>query len=302
MPDILDTIPAFEEFAREAALESPVFREKLWRQRYEEAHAEAFEGYYATQTSRSRPTRMVRELAAVRRRVEGYAPVLRQAIEDVDAVVRDLLDAPTGAAPLHVLMVGNGATNAIVGRLAGRVAVYHCLEWTQPAVAAKVLTAHEVTHAWQQLLLRSDGPGDADLAWLVYCEGLAIQTSRMAVPERPEQEYFWYGLSGFEAWPDWCRSRRAQLRTRLLAGLDGSAEAVQMFTGQVADEPSRTGYFIADDLVGALGRPLAQLARMAPAEARSVVRAGLATGAAEPDHGTGTRSYFPPTHRVEENR
>ncbi len=280
--EIIDTTPAFEEFAAEAALESPVFREKLWRERYEGAYPDVFEGYYATLGSRARPTRMVRELAAVRRRVRAYTAILQQVIEDIDPIVRDLVQAPLSPAPVHVLMVGTGATNAIVGRLCGRVAVYHCLEWTQPAAAARVLTAHESTHAWQQTFPNVEAPKPTDLAWLMFWEGVAIQTSRIAVPDRPEQEYFWYGLAGFETWPDWCRARRVQLRERILLGIDGSteaeAEAEAMFTGQVAGEPSRTGYFVADDIVGGLRRTLPELARTRVADARSAVRVALERG------------------------
>jgi len=273
--EIVDTIPAFEAFADRAALESPVFREKLWRDQYEAAHADAFEGYYATQDSRSRPTRMVRELSALRRRVAAAAGTRREVIEDVDPVVREALAAPSRSAPVHVLMVGNGATNAVVGRLHGRVAVFHCLEWEQPRAPAQVLTAHELTHAWQQILLGVAAPADDDLAWLVFWEGLAIQTSRVVVPDRPEHEYFWYGVKGYESWPAWCRDRRQRLRQRLRAELDGSPEAAPMFTGQAVGEPPRAGYFVAGDLIAALGARLPELVRMPVDEARSTVRAAL---------------------------
>lgn len=272
--DIIDTSPEFETFARESALESPVFRERLWHERYEAVHPDVFEGYYATQDSRYRPPAMVRELSALRRQVGESAPALRHVIEEVDPLVRDLLGVASEPAPVHILMVGTGATNATVGRLRGRAAVYHCMEWSQSPAATGVLTAHEVTHAWHQILLGADPPA-TDLAWLTFSEGLAIQASRAAVPGRPEEEYFWYGLAGFGDWLPWCRERRDQLRERLRDGLDGSAEALLMFTGSAPDEPSRIGYFVADELVAGLGRPLRELVRMSVDEARSAVRDAL---------------------------
>jgi len=121
-----------------------------------------------------------------------------------------MLRAEDVLSPLHVLMVGTFTTNAFVGRLGSEPAVFWCLEWFSNPEAARVLVAHETTHAFHQELLGA-APPDNDLAWTCLFEGLAVQTSRGAFPGRPEEEYFWYGMGGFEDWLTWCREHRRNL-------------------------------------------------------------------------------------------
>jgi len=108
---------------------------------------------------------------------------------------------------------------------------------------------------------------------------LAVQTSRGAFPGRPEEEYFWYGMGGFEDWLTWCREHRRNLLALFRQALEEEdPRAVEtFFEGGEVEGHWRTGFFVADEVVGALQRPLGELARLDPDEARRTIREGLAS-------------------------
>lgn len=274
MARIIDTDVAFEEFAEAAALESPFVREQMWHDRYEGAHPEIFAAFYAGQGAQRRPLAMVRELARVRRQARLGAAVLTAAIEEIDPRVRAVLDVPETPAPLHILLVGAGSVNATVGRVGADVAVFHCLEWVGSEQGSRVLTAHETAHAWHEITLGVPGD-DSDVAWTAFSEGLAILASRAAVPDRPETEYFWYGLPGYDDWLAWCRQHGAVLRAGLRERLDDPGAAEAFFGGQPYEGNRRVGYFLAAELLVETGRSLPELAHLSVAEARELVRSAL---------------------------
>lgn len=271
-PRLRDTTPAFFDFARASFLEDPKSRDTLWRERYRDVHPDvlaALEAEHGTLATSA----VSRNLWHTRQTVEAATNTVPATIAELDPAVAELLDVDTAERPLHVLAVGTYATTATVARLDDDVAVIHWLEWYGDPEPARVLVAHETTHGWHELVLGKPPPADA--AWLLFAEGLAIHASRALVPDRPEDEYFWYGVAGFEHWLDWCRSNREQLRTQLAEHLD-DAETVEAFFGAGTVEGRwRTGFFVADEVVAALDRPLAELARWTPDEARTAVRTAL---------------------------
>lgn len=276
MPRLLDTTAAFEDFARKAFLDSPVIRGQRLRETYEAAHPEVFSAFYAQQPGQEGRSAVVRELTMVRERVQDGAPVLRRLVDEVEPAVRDALGvaAGDGPEPLHVLMVGPYSVNVLVGRLGDDVALFHCLEWYRSEEGARVLMAHEDTHAWHRGLLDADPP-EGDAAWLAFSEGLAARVSRAVVPGRPDEDYYWYGHEGFEDWLPWCREHRAGLMARLRDEIDEPGAADTFFGGGLVDKRWRVGYFLADELVAALDRPLPELARLGVDEARDAVRGVL---------------------------
>lgn len=294
---ILDTIPDFEKFARKAALESPVIREQLWRDLYHNAHPEIFETFFAEQPGREGMHALVRELGKVRVRVKDAAPLMPDLINEVESAVRKVLavdvpgtaqearedvgrqapgqlggDSP-GVSPLHVLMVGTFSTNGLAARLGDEVAVFHCLEWFAGPEPTQVLIAHEDTHAWHQLSLAAQPP--QDLAWTTFYEGLAIQVSRLVVPGRPEHDYFWYGVAGFEDWPGECRTDEAKLLNKFKNSLDTEGSVDAFFGGGFVERKWRTGYYLADLLVGRLGRPIEELLKLTIEEGRQAIKDAL---------------------------
>jgi len=278
MARILDTTPAFEDYARTAFLDPPVLRESQWRERYEAAHPEVFAAFYADQPDQSGRAALVRELSRIRQLAREASPVVARIIEEVEPVVAGALGLPVPPEPRHVLMIGSHATNALVGRLEGEVALFHCLEWFYSEEGTRVLVAHEDAHALHELALGTRPPGD-DAAWLAFAEGLAVAASRLAVPGRPEADYFWYGYGGFDDWLPWCRERRDELVARFLGECDDPAAAEQWFGGGLVEGTWRVGYFVADELVRALGRPPSELAGLDVEAARAAVReAGAAAG------------------------
>ena len=284
MAPVIDTLAAFEAFARKAALESPVQRESLWRERYEAAHPDVFEGFYETWGSSDGRTAVVRELSAVRKRVQEAAPVVRQHIRELDSSLPEILGRPSEPAPTHVLMVGTFSTNAAVGRLGDHVAVFHCLEWYQSAEGSRVLVAHEATHAWHEIALGKRPPDD-DAAWMVFSEGLAVQASRVAVPDQAEEDYFWYGHPQSEDWLPWCQEHRDALRDHLRIALDKPETIEAFFGGGFVDGRWRVGYFVADDVVSGLGMSLPELVAMDVDQAKTVVRDALGAPPERDVHG-----------------
>lgn len=268
---ILDTTPTFESYARTAFLDPPPMREEQWRARYEGVHPEVFAAFYAGEPDQSGRAALVRELSRVRQVAREAAPIVARIIEDVEPKVAKALGISSTKKPHHVLMVGPHTTNALVGRLDGDVALFHCLEWFFDEEGTRVLVAHEDAHAWHEVSLGVVPPGD-DAAWLAFAEGLAIAASRAVVPDRPEEDYFWYGYGGFEEWLPWCREHRDDLLARFVAALDDPEAAETFFGGGLVEGRWRVGYFVADELVTALGLPLAEMAAMTVAEAQEAVR------------------------------
>jgi hypothetical protein len=274
-------MPAFEAFARKAGLESPLRRELAFKSTYQSANTDVFEAFDETvPTSPGGLQALVKELSSVRTRVRDATPVMTQIVEEVDPRLPEVLGVPPEPAPLHVLMVGAFATNSAVGRLGDDVAVFHCLEWFQSAEGTRVLVAHEGTHAWHQLALdrTKQEPPDEDMAWMIFTEGLATQASRAAVPEAEEIDYFWYGHPETQDWLPWCQQHAEELRKHIRASLDIPEALETFFGGGLVDGKWRVGYYVADELVGSLGKSLPELAALSVDEARQAVRDALAAG------------------------
>ncbi|MFN2503798.1 MAG: hypothetical protein ABR540_06125 [Acidimicrobiales bacterium] len=281
MPRLLDTMSGFEAFARKAALETPYIRESLWRDKYEAAFPEVFEGFYASSGSPTGRAAIVRQLSQLRERIEEAAPSVRRSIEEVEARLPELLGRPLEPSPVHVLMVGTLTTNAAVGRVGDDVAVFHCLEWFQSPESTAVLVAHETTHAWHELALGAKPPED-NAAWMAFSEGVAIQASRELMPDRPEEDYFWYGHPDVETWLPWCVERRQDLLDHFRAALDVPDTVETYFGGGTIDSQWRVGFYLADELVRTLNRPLRELVAMDVAQGQAAIRQVL--GSDDPEH------------------
>lgn len=276
MTRILDTTPDFLALVRAAFLEDRVTRRDLWDRQYRSLHPEVFEAFFAGHGDEEQIPAVVHRMSDVRKVVEEAAPVMAELVEDVEPGVRDTLELADLPEPLHVLMVGTFSTNAFVARMGDDVAVLHCLEWFSDPDTARVLVAHEDTHAWHETLLGHRSP--TDLAWTAFAEGLAVQVSRTAVPDRPEEDYFWYGVGGFEDWLPWCREHRGLLLERFREGLEepDSADPSETFFGSgFVEQHWRTGFFLADELVGQLDASLPELVRMGVDEGRDAIRAAV---------------------------
>ncbi|MGH9178949.1 MAG: hypothetical protein ACRD0N_10400 [Acidimicrobiales bacterium] len=275
MARIIDTLPAFEEYARSSFVDSPVMREQNWRDVYEMTNPEVFEAFYADQDVVEGRSAVVRELTLVRQRAAEGGPAVQRAIEELEPAVREAMGVAPTPDPLHVLMVGAYSANVLVGRLGDDVAVFHCLEWFQSEEGSRVLVTHEDAHAWHQIVLGTRPPED-DAAWTAFSEGVATQVSRRVVPGRPDDDYFWFGHEGFEDWLPWCQEHRAELLARFRDELDGEGTAEAWFGSGLVEKRWRLGYFVADELVGGMGQPLPELVAMSVDEARAAVREALA--------------------------
>lgn len=280
---IRNTLPEFQRFAGSALDADPEDREEIWQERYRARHDDVFDVFFAEHGSRSGLPKLMRELRGLRARVQAAGKVMPELIEDVEPRVHELLGAGEEPEPLHVLLVGTMSANAFVAPLGEDLAVFHCLEWFAGQESAQVLVAHEDTHAWHRRVVGSPPPDD--LAWTAFSEGLAVQVSRQAVPDRPEHEYFWYGVEGFEEWLSWCRENEDMLRSRFCEALQEEAaseeppgEAMEQFFGGAFIEGHwRTGFFLADAMVASLEGDPAELYQLSTDEARSAIReaAGL---------------------------
>lgn len=274
MARILDTIPDFVDLAQAAFLQDRMTRRFLWEERYRDRHPKVFEAFFAGYGDPDQVPAVTHKLSDVRKMVEEAAPLMPGLIDEVEPALRELLDAEDVADPLHVLMVGTFSANAFVARVDGEVAVFHCLEWFGDADTGKVLVAHEDTHALHETLLGVSPPEDP--AWTAFAEGIAIQASRATVPDRPEEDYFWYGVAGFEDWLPWCEEHRDALLARFRTALDEEGATEAFFGGGMVEGHWRVGFYLADQLVGGLGVGLSDLVRMSVDEGRAVVRDALA--------------------------
>lgn len=275
MADIIDTTAAFEAFAKAAFLESPATREQLWVERYEGAHPEVFAAYYDGHGTTEGRASMVRDLSTIRTRVRDAVPAEHRLIDEVEPAVQEALGLPSAPAPRHVLLVGSMSTDADVGRLDDQVTLFHCLEWFHEEEGMRLLVAHEDTHAWHEIALGLAPPED-DLAWLAFYEGMAIQATRAVVPGRPEEEYFWYGHGGFAEWLPWCEEHRDDLLARFAADLDDPAAVETWFGAGLVDLHWRVGYYVADQLIRQLDRPLPELVALSVEEGQAAIRSVLA--------------------------
>lgn len=273
MARILDTIPDFVELARAAFLEDRATRRFLWEERYRDRHPQVFEAFFAGYGDPEQVPAVTHKLSDVRKSVEAAAPLMSGLIEEIEPAVRGLLRVADVPDPLHVLMVGTFSANAFVTRLDGDVAVLHCLEWFGEPEPHRVLVAHEDAHALHETLLDERPPQDA--AWTAFAEGLAIRVSREVVPDRPAQDYFWYGVAGFEDWLPWCVENRDALLDHFRDVLDDDGATEAFFGGGMVEQQWRVGFYLADELVGSLGADLADLARMTVDEGRAAIRGAL---------------------------
>lgn len=277
MARILDTIPDFVALAKAAFLEDRATRGYLWDERYRARHPEVFAAFFDGHGDAGQVPAVTHKLTDVRRVVEPAAPIVTRLIEEVEPAVRDTLGLADLPEPLHVLMVGTFSTNAAVARLDGEVAVLHCLEWFGEPDTQRVLVAHEDTHAWHETLLGEAPP--TDLAWTAFAEGLAIQVSRAVAPDRPEADYFWYGVAGFEEWLPWCRENHDLVLRRFGKALDeDEQEATEMFFGAgFIDDQWRVGFYVADALVASLDAGIDELVRLSVEDGREAIRTALDT-------------------------
>lgn len=270
---IRNTIPDFQRFASRALSEDEGTRQRLWDELYRAVNPDVFATFFAGHGSRDGIPALARRLRGVRGRVQEAVSVLPQIIEEVEPQVRRTLMMDEAPEPLHVLMVGSFSANAFVDRLSDDVAVFHCLEWFAGAEPTRVLVAHEDTHAWHEIAL---GPTpDRDSSWTAFSEGLAIAVSRAVVPGRPEDEYFWYGIAGFEDWLPWCREHHDLLRQRFREHLDDDWALEAFFGGGLIEDRWRVGFFLADELVRELDLPLPELVSMSVEEGRQAIRSTL---------------------------
>ncbi|HVM15285.1 MAG TPA: hypothetical protein VM287_13290 [Egibacteraceae bacterium] len=274
MARILDTIPDFVALARAAFLQDRATRGFLWEERYRARHPEVFAAFFEGGYGDPSQVRAVtHKLSDVRKTAEEAAPVVSSLIEEVEPAVRDTLSLSGQPEPLHVLMVGTFSTNACVTRVDGELAVLHCLEWFGGPEGARVLVAHEDTHAWHETVL-GERPAE-DPAWMTFSEGLAVQVSRVVAPGRPEEDYFWYGVAGFEDWLPWCRENHDALMRNFAKALDEDGATEAFFGAGFVEDMWRVGFYIADQVVGSLGIELPDLVRMSADEGREAVRSAL---------------------------
>lgn len=278
MPRILDTLPAFDDYARKAFVDTPVMREMRWRELYESTHPEVFQAFYEDSAVQEGRSAVVRELTLVRERAREGGPVLHQAIEELEPAVRRVMGVAPTPDPLHVLMVGSYSVNVLVGRMGDDVTLFHCLEWFQSEEGTRVLVAHEDAHAWHQIVLGSRPP-ESDAAWMAFSEGLATVVSREVVPGRPDDDYYWFGHEGFDDWLPWCREHRKELLARFRDELDAEGAAESWFGSGLVEKRWRLGYFVADELVRGMDRPVPELVGLSVDEARAAVREALETAA-----------------------
>jgi hypothetical protein len=120
---------------------------------------------------------------------------------------------------------------------------------------------------------------------MAFSEGVAIEASRMIVPDRAELDYYWYGHGEVENWLEWCKSHHTELIDHFRASLDVPETVETYFGGGMIEGQWRVGFYLADELVRSLELPLDELVRMSVEEGRSAIRQALGVEPTEPREG-----------------
>lgn len=140
---------------------------------------------------------------------------------------------------------------------------------TGPSVAA--FFQHELFHIHHSAVLGDAQPSDNEppVWWALWREGLATYVSQRMNPHLSLQEVLWFPADLAEK----AAPRRAEIAAHLLADMENRNDryALYFLAGDGPDGlPARSGYYMGYWLAKELGdgRPLAELARMTPAEVR----------------------------------
>jgi hypothetical protein len=132
--------------------------------------------------------------------------------------------------------------------------LYLAMEQIPDERAARILAAHEMTHALQQLLAAEPWPEDSALGCWVYSEGLATALTAELFPEYSLAEHLWFG-PGYDDWLADCERQRDQAGAAIRRDLDSVDDATinqYLALGGEHDLPTRIGYYIGTRLIQTL--------------------------------------------------
>lgn len=243
-------ISTVDEYRALASIEDRQRRREAWVDEYEAAHPDVFTTYYSAWGDRDR-----REAAAdgAPRLVETI--VAREArMRSVLAVLEDrMARAGVGVEGLQtVLLVGVSTSNGWAAISSGVPSLFLALELLTDGPGDEVLAVHEAIHAVHQGRVRDVEAVPETVAFALYCEGLAVAASRLAVPGLADSQYLWFDAAHAD-WVHECESHSHGIRSFVADHLDSPEDdpaVAGVFLNRPIDGlPTRCGYWLGDQMI-----------------------------------------------------
>lgn len=262
-------VPDFLAFWETAAAESRAEQRRLWHELYEEPNHELFDLYYTNWASPAGLDAALDRFPAEVGTIAERATCLPQGVTAAACAAADFLEQPVPDLEVQ-LLVGLFSSDGWVTDFRGRRTLFLSVEYLPPYDA--VFLAHECTH----LVHGGTGFDGSTVAAAVVAEGLAVAVSAELEPGHEEGVYLWM-RDGREDWLAECIAREKELSARLRADLDSEDADVyaRWFLGRpnASGLPARSGYFVADRWVRALGVPYSELVSWNYQQARAALDA-----------------------------
>jgi len=235
---------------------------RLWQVLYEGKHPEVFSLYFAPPHF-GRREHLHPALTRYAEEFEQIAEAAERTQKSVPSLIEAVLtafNAREGDLVLEGLsFVGVYGTDGFCLPTPDHTKVFFALECLADYTPdrASALIAHELSHGAHAELNRRENLKTSDwdlvnldrifpwIAGALFREGIAVASSKRAVPGLPEHDYLFYSRDQWE----WCRENEGKLAERLLEKLDHRDWSTfnEFFSGGVQREwppYPRTGYYI----------------------------------------------------------
>jgi len=244
MPVVVrDLVPAFLGFWREAAT-VPVDRQlELWRE-YVAQNPDVISDV-ARWGGDPEPARALAQYPALLERITANAPLAAGWITEAAELVSPVLQADHLEVPC-VSLVGLARSNGWVSQVDGKHTLFVAIEQLPDEASARILTTHEMAHAFQLPLPQTPWPEDGPLGHGIYAEGFATALTAELMPSFGLAEHLWFG-SGYECWLAECERLLPVARAEILECLDSEDREIArryLSLNSGYHLPDRIGYLI----------------------------------------------------------
>jgi hypothetical protein len=250
---VRDLVPGFLACLDECAGTPTATWPERWRSRYLGQHSDVFQALdrAGDWSDAEDLTGILRALRDRSDDLAARADAVRVLLPDSVAAVCDALGWSDPGDPVEcVVLVGLHRANGWADTLDGRYALFLAVEEIGPPGDDRLLVLHEAAHVVHDRLAGIRDWPEHGVANALLTEGLATQVSAELDPGRPDEEYLWFGRTGYRSWLDECRGRWPEIVGRVRADLDAidvahSAPYFLMRDSPLAgDLPKRCGYLV----------------------------------------------------------
>lgn len=250
---VRDLVPDFLACLDECAGTPTATWPERWRSRYVGQHSDVFQALdrAGDWSDADDLTGILRALRDRSDDLAARADAVRVLLPDGVTAVCDALGWSDPGDPVEcVVLVGLHRANGWADTLDGRYALFLAVEEIGPPGDDRLLVLHEAAHVVHDRLAGIRDWPEHGVANALLTEGLATQVSAEADPGRPDEDYLWFGRTGYRSWLDECRRRWPEIVGRVRADLDAidaahNAPYFLMRDSPLAgDLPKRCGYLV----------------------------------------------------------